>query len=228
MATYLNNRGVTLAELLIVVVLLSIVIFGVSGLNYYYQLYKVNDIKRKEDLSKIQKVLEEFHTDHNRYPTVEEMTYEPMADTNLAGKVCGNRLTSQAIRNYTSQLPCEPKSPSQDYVYFPLDNQQKYLLFVNLQNKADSALPKPGCEYGCSYFLDEQDITGSFSRNFYNYYVASSDFLAEPCFGSTRYTACYPEARYTSGKCQACTNKNCKAGYKTLYCTALWCTKQCY
>ena len=227
MVNNLKKQGATLAELLIVVILMSIVIFGVYGLNYFGQIYKANDVKRKEALSKIQKVLEDFHTDHNRYPTVEELTYETMPDTNMAGKVCGSRLTSSAINSYIGELPCEPKSPSEDYVYFVFNNYQKFAIFTNLENEDDSKIKELNCEYGCSYFLDPNDITGSISHNFFNYYTTSSDFEIKFCYGGTNYTACYPNATHDSDKCRACTDLNCQPGYQTLYCTASWCVQNC-
>lgn len=232
MVSYLKQKGITLAELLIVVILLSIVIFGVYGVNFMGQLRKANDLKRKEALSKIQKVLENYHTDHDRYPTVDELAYERMTDIDElkgldAGKVCGSRKTGDPINNYIGELPCEPKSPNEDYVYFVFNNNQKYALFTNLENENDDIISQLGCEYGCSYFLDPNDITGSISHNFFNYYTTSSDFEIEFCYGGTNYTACYPNASHDSDKCRACTDFNCQPGYQTLYCTASWCVQNC-
>jgi len=227
MANYLKNRGITLAELLIVAALMMIVIFGVYGTNYMGQLKKANDVKRKEALSKIQKTLENFHGDHNRYPTVQEMAYETMEDSTQAGKVCGDRFTSSKLNNYLSILPCEPKSPEADYVYFVFDNYQKYALFTNLEDETDPKIEESGCTYGCSYFTDPNDIKGSISNNFFNYYVGSPDFKIDFCYGGANFTACYPEAKYEFQRCQVCTDYNCEPGYKSLFCTASWCVQQC-
>lgn len=228
MVNNLKKQGATLAELLIVVILMSIVIFGVYGINYFGQIYKANDVKRKEALSKIQKVLEDFHTDHNRYPTVEELTYETMPDTNMAGKVCGSRLTSSAINSYIGELPCEPKSPSEDYVYFVFNNYQKFAIFTNLENEDDSKIKELNCEYGCSYFTNENDPSGSISRYFFNYYSASSDFEIQFCYGGNRFIACYPDKPYEFQRCQVCIDGQCEDGYTKLYCTVSWCGQQCH
>jgi len=227
MANTLKNQGITLAELMIVVILLSIVIFGVYGVNYFSQVYKANDIKRKEALSKIQKVLEDYHTDHNRYPTVEELAYETMPDTNMAGKVCGSRLTSSAINSYIGELPCEPRSPSQDYVYFVFNNYQKYALFTNLENETDDVIEQLGCEYGCSYFVYENNPSGSISNNRYNYYISSSNFVIEPCYGKTDFVACYPNYVDLNDRCKICTDFSCRPGYTKISCQANWCLSSC-
>lgn len=227
MVINVKNQGTTLAELLIVVILMSIVIFGVYGINYFSQIYKANDLKRKEALSRVQKVLEDFHTDHSRYPTVAELTYETMPDTNMAGKICGSRLTSPALNSYIGELPCDPKSPDQDYVYFVFDNYQKFAIFTNLENEDDSKIKEQKCEYGCSYFVYENNPTGSISNNRYNYYVSSSNFVIETCYGKTDYWACYPDYTDPNERCKICTDFNCQPGYTRINCQANWCLSSC-
>ncbi|OGK68478.1 hypothetical protein A2403_00760 [Candidatus Roizmanbacteria bacterium RIFOXYC1_FULL_41_16] len=228
-----KNRGMTLGELLIVVIILSIVIFGVYSANYFNQIYKVRDTKRKESLSKLQKILEDFHNDHNRYPSQFELSYELADDvsanwdTALAGKVCGSRKTSQVMNNYFNELPCEPNSPESDYYYLLFDSAQKYAIFTRLENESDPIINEVGCQYGCSYFLDENDPGNSISNHYFNYYVSSSNFLIEPCYRDTDYWSCYPNRPILNDRCKICTDLSCQQGYATIFCKANWCLGNC-
>lgn len=231
MVSYLKQKGITLAELLIVIILLSIVIFGVYGINFMGQIRKANDLKRKEALSKIQKVLENYHTDHDRYPTVDELAYERMTDIDElkgldAGKVCGSRKTGDPINSYIGELPCDPKSPSSDYVYFVFDNNQKFALFTELEYEDDPRIEELNCQNGCSYYTDPNDIDGSISTNYFNYYTASSNLKIEFCWGKEVLSACYPN-RLPNERCHSCSDSSCEQGYDRLYCTSLWCQDLC-
>lgn len=228
----MKHRGITLAELLLVVVLMSIIIFGVYGVNYFGQLYKANDLRRKENLIKLQKIFEDFHNDHNRYPNISEVAYELGDEYNdwqtaNVGKICGNRQTTQVMNNYFGELPCDPQSPERDYVYFVFNNNQQYAIFANLENESDSQITELGCQYGCSYYNDENDPTGSISTNYFNYYVASSDFKIEFCYGKPDLSACYPNALHWADRCQPCPDGECVSGYATIYCTSQWCSQMC-
>jgi type II secretory pathway pseudopilin PulG len=219
-----DRNAFTLAELLIVIGLVSLIYFVVSGVDFVTQIRKARDLKRKEALSKIQKVLEQFHDDFNRYPTVSEIAYEAMPETTLAGRVCGSEQTDPKLAHYLSELPCEPGSPSTDYVYFVYDNNQKYALFTNLENKSDPKIEEL-CPYGCSYFTDPNDVSGSISQNYFNYMAASSNyfFTEEPCYGKTNLSYCNPDAPERS-RCWAYQRS---PAYSQVYCTSIWCSKLC-
>ena len=228
-----KNQGITLAEMLIVITLLSIVIFGVASIYYYNQISKANDTKRKENLSKLQKILEDFHNDYNRYPSQSELSYELPNDvgsdwtTALAGKICGSRQTSSTMNNYFGELPCDPKSPAMDYYYLLFDNKQKYAIFTKLENESDPIINDVNCHYGCSYFLNENDMANSLSDNYFNYYVSSGNFLIEPCYLGTNFSACYPDRRSVNDRCKSCTDLSCTQGYARLFCKGNWCLENC-
>ena len=226
-------KGLTLAELLIVIVLMTLIVGIFLGTNYFSQIKRARDVKRKEHLAKLQKIVEDFHIDHDRYPSLSEMAYALQNDvvqdwdTALAGKICGLRQTTTLIQNYIGELPCEPKSPDEDYVYFLFDNKQKYVIFTLLENLADPAIIDLGCEYGCSYFLNEDDPATTVSSNYFNYYVASSDVEVGNCYGSTAFHACYTGRRTPGERCQSCTDYTCAPGYARLYCNPNWCLEMC-
>lgn len=220
-------------ELLVLVVLISLVFFIVMGSNFFAQVKKARDLKRKEGVYKIQKIIEDFHVDHGRYPSIREMAYVLVDDvsqnweTALAGRVCGAQYTSEAINKYIGELPCDPSSPDSDYVYFLFDNKQRYAIFTTLEITSDPMIEEIGCAYGCSYFLDIFDPGGSISSNYFNFYVASSDFTISDCYSSTALHACYPGRDDVNERCQGCTDYRCAPGYATLYCNANWCLQNC-
>jgi len=226
-------KGVTLLELLILVVLISLIFLIIFGSNFFSQIKKARDAKRKDSVIKIQKVIEDFHLDHGRYPSVSEMAYELVDDipqnwdTALAGKVCGKERTSEIINQYIGELPCDTSSPDSDFVYFLFDNNQRYAIFTTLELTSDPVIEEIGCTYGCSYFRDVRDPSGSISSNYFNYYVASSDFSISDCYSGTVYHACYPGRENPNDRCKICTDYSCEPGYATLYCNANWCLQNC-
>lgn len=62
------KKGFTLIELLIVIIILTILISIVVGVAYQSNKKRANDVKRKADISSIQKKLEEYFVDKSAYP----------------------------------------------------------------------------------------------------------------------------------------------------------------
>lgn len=208
---------------LMVVFILAIIIFGIMlTTNYYFQIQKAMDTKKKEDMASIQRIAEEYYADNHVYPPVSEMTYVTMTDTPTAGRVCGSKFIGSGIAPYTRELPCSPDSPTNDYVYFLTNGGQDYAVFVILKNKNDPTLKTSACNMGCSYYLDQQYPASSISENFFNYDVTSPS-LTLPACQPTQYIGCYPG---TTTYCRGCPNMNC-GGYARIYCQANWCLQYC-
>lgn len=214
-------------ELLIVALMVVLVLMFVFGTNYFTQIQKAQDAKQKADLNTLQKILEEYHVDHGVYPAVSDLTYVLMGDTDNAGKLCGTAKTSTTMQNYIGELPCNKKSPSEDYVYFVEKNAQEYAIFTLLANEADPSIEEIGCLYGCSYYLDSNNPGNSLSDNYYNYYVASPGYDFTQCYSSTNFWACYPGRSNPNERCKACTDFSCTQGYSTVYCQPDWCLGEC-
>lgn len=65
----LQNKGFTLVELLIAIVLLSVIlVFLILFINPFAQLNKAKDAQRKKDLAEIRSALDLYFNDHNCYP----------------------------------------------------------------------------------------------------------------------------------------------------------------
>ena len=138
-----NQRGFTLAELLLVIVILILLLMA-ALIAIRTQIIKGNDMKRKTDLSKIQKVVEEYYNDYKQYP---------LAPPNSPVQNCG----SGDLKPYLERVPCDPvkKSP-----YFFISNiagiltpTSGYILCAVLENRSDPDIARIGCHpvVGCGW-----------------------------------------------------------------------------
>jgi len=129
--------GFSLIELLIVVAIVAILILLVMWA-FYLQAMKGRDAKRKADLTKVQKILEDYYNDNDCYP-----------DT-LA---CNN-----ALLPYLSSVPCDPINDGQNHIYFYSVSSQAtckrwYKIFTTLEYQKDPIIKKIGCTFAtCGNF----------------------------------------------------------------------------
>jgi len=126
-------------EALIVVMivgLLAVMIFFTAK----FQLAKGRDARRKSDLAKIQRALEDYMNDRNCYPNPEEIATDY--------KICRGGFSP-----YLSQLPCDPINNSNfNYFYSCSSNEtckSWYKIYIKLENAEDPAITKAGCTSGC-------------------------------------------------------------------------------
>ncbi len=128
MKNFKFSVGFTLLELMIVVAVISILFAGVlTILNPYDQIQKANDVRRKSDLSQIQKALEQYYQDNGRYPA---------ASTDNSYQIVGvnNNIIpwGSAWVPYINLLSKDPSSPNKTYVYIIDATGQAYFLYASL------------------------------------------------------------------------------------------------
>lgn len=107
------SRGFTLVELITVIGILGILSVALlTVLNPLEQFKKANDSKRKSDLSQIQKALETYYQDNNRYPA--------------------SILWGESWSPYMNVAPEDPK-PNYTYVYWTSADGQTYYIYASLE-----------------------------------------------------------------------------------------------
>lgn len=113
-----KSAGFSLTELLIVLALLGILMMvAIVVLNPKKQIARANDARRKSDLDKISKVLEDYVGDNPCYP-------ESFYDGSLS--------------SYLSVLPKDPKSGA-EYLYEKI-GCDKYTIYTNLETLESSSV----------------------------------------------------------------------------------------
>jgi len=167
------NPCFTLMELLIIVAMLTLVATVVLVfLNPKKQLEKVWDGKRKHELSQLKKVLEDWYNDKQCYPKPSEICYDA-SDIKTTCHICGRSPQSPSFSPYLSSLPCDPQSPTKEYLYQvdDVDCPRLYRIYTTLSNSSDPAIAEVGCSQNCG----PGDVTGYI----YNYAVTSPNTAPE-------------------------------------------------
>lgn len=128
----INSKGLTTGQLLlllgVVVVMFGVIFYFV---NPFKRVSEKQDTKRKEDLLKIQKILEAYYQDYAKYPEYDTSNYTV--------KLQGNSVSwGSPFLPYAQLLPRDPNSKYR-YVYVsdPSNNFQTYRLYAVLENKLD-------------------------------------------------------------------------------------------
>ncbi len=117
-----QQKGFTLLELLIVIVIIGILIALVLP-NLINGPVRARDVRRKEDLNGISSGLEQYYNDNSLYPaTLAQLT--------------------GTTPPYLKEIPKDPKTNA-DYTYTPLPAGGPYTSFTlqaTLENKNDKAI----------------------------------------------------------------------------------------
>ncbi|MBI2051957.1 prepilin-type N-terminal cleavage/methylation domain-containing protein [Candidatus Roizmanbacteria bacterium] len=118
------NKGFTLLELMIVIVILGVLSSLITG-NFLNSLKKGRDAQRKADLGNIQKALEMYYEDNRAYPT----------SLAFGGQLCYPGQNGCSTKIYMQKLPNDPK-PGINYVYKidPDGGGVYYQLYACLEN----------------------------------------------------------------------------------------------
>lgn len=154
--------GFTLVEILIVVAIIVILSGIVLGANIQSAYQKSRDSRRKQDLSKLARIFEDYYNDHTGYPPA---NYPP--DGQIAGSPWGSAFTSSA-----AALPHDPSYPGQEYYYQTgPDIQNFYVIYTILEDKNDPDIVKVGCQNGCG------PLNPNTGKRVFNYYISSTDIL---------------------------------------------------
>lgn len=170
MAFVLKNmkKGFTLIELIVVIgiiaILASMVLFVI---NPFAQFSKANDVRRKSDLSQVQKALEQYYQDHGLYPV--SQNYEIVNFQN-------NQPISWGLswQPYMNVLPADPLS-NKKYVYYARSDGQAYWLYASLDvsndpqvcssggvgicaSLANNSIPNNQCGGVCNFSLSSPNV----------------------------------------------------------------------
>ncbi len=130
MNMYRLNKGFTLIELIIVIGILGILaVAAIVALNPVAQFEKANDVRKKSDLAQIQRALESYYQDNNRYPTSTLTSTTPPYQ--ISGVAWG-----KSWQPYMTILPQDPDL-SKHYVYY--SNGQKYYIYASLDRGSNDA-----------------------------------------------------------------------------------------
>ena len=164
-------------ELLIIIALIFLIATAVLVLfNPKKQIEKSWDGKRKTELAQLSKVLEDWYNDKQCYPKPSEICYD--APDRKTCHICGRSPQSPSFSPYLSSLPCDPQSPTKEYLYQVDDANcpRLYRIYTTLSNSSDPAIAEVGCSQNCG----PGDVTGYI----YNYAVTSPNTAPESGPGS--------------------------------------------
>ncbi|MBI2404703.1 type II secretion system protein [Candidatus Gottesmanbacteria bacterium] len=175
------GRGFTLVELLIVVAIIGILAMIVLlSLRGGTQIQKARDSRRKADMSKIQRCLEEYNNDHGYYVPANVFS-------------CGATSLSPCMPT----IPCDPwKNTVYPYQTDGTATPRWYRLFTMLEYTSDPAIANVGCSSGC--------VAGGTTNNYYvsSPNAPSSGLSGFTCDGQTA-PICGQPQNYV-GMCASC------------------------
>ena len=121
-----DKRGVTLIEVMIVVVFLAMMaVIILVALQPSTQMDKSRDAKRKADLQKLKNPLEDYYNDNKCYPPS----------------------LNDLVPDYIGAVPKDPAT-GQPYTY-AAEGCSKYRVYTILEFEKDPVITEVGCQEGC-------------------------------------------------------------------------------
>lgn len=220
------KKAFTLMELLIVVgLLITIAIVALVTLNPWGQINKSQDSKRKQELTQLGKVFEDYYNDKSCYPRPQDVCYPSTESgynpsTNTKCYICGDISGSPQITAYLSRLPCDPKHPNKKYLYQTDNNTcpSWYRIYSTLSSQSDPVIAEVGCSSGCGISPDFDYDYGVTSPNIGLEFSLTSCLTSENCtsYCSSIGKTCNPDesfSTYIDSSCQnylgVCTGPSC-------------------
>lgn len=165
------NKGFTLVELLIVMVILGILTTIVAS-SFSSSQEKARDTRRKSDLQSVTKALEVYFNDYSNYPPSN-------GSGSLTDYSWGEAFIDTNDTTYMVKLP-EEKTSARNYYYVTEGGQnQTYAIFARLENDQDKDIPVNPVSEAYQYY-NGTNCGASF--NGCNYAISSSNTTPETFF----------------------------------------------
>lgn len=124
--------GFTLIEILLVIALIGVLAASlIIIINPVTQFQRTRDAQRKNDLSQIQKALEQYYNDNRKYP---DSSSEYTISNGSTSYPWGTPWPETGL--YLSTLPKDPAT-NQRYIYVPTSDRQGYYLYAHLEQIRD-------------------------------------------------------------------------------------------
>lgn len=139
------GKGFTLIELLVVISIISILTVALLvTFNPFAQLQRGKDAQRKSDLEQLQRALESYYNDNNKYSCFGSASCGSSSGWAIASNLYDNPVDDAVTGlgpSYIKTIPKDPKYQTDcpGYLYSYSDSRQKYTLFAKLENINDSA-----------------------------------------------------------------------------------------
>lgn len=154
------QSGWTLAELLIVIVIIAILAIMFLLVNWKRNIFRAQDAQRKSDIANIRRAFEEYYNDNGCYPSMD------ILDS------CGSE--SSDLKAYLRKIPCDPTT-KEPYKYQPDSDTNVCLgnrVCAKLQDWSDPDITTLGChaQNGCGWGA------------YWNYCLATGTTVTAPGF----------------------------------------------
>lgn len=154
------QSGWTLAELLIVVVIIAILAIMFLLINWKRNIFRAQDARRKTDIANIRRAFEEYYNDNGCYPSMDVLS------------TCGSE--TSPLKSYLRKIPCDPTT-QEPYKYQPDSDTNMCLgnrVCTKLQDWSDPDITTLGCnaQEGCGWGA------------YWNYCLATGTTVTAPGF----------------------------------------------